>query len=383
MADGRSIPSMTGAGDTGVAPSAALVCRPGRAMPAGIAIATERDLGADQSNASVVLGETVLLKAFRRLQAGLNPELELVAFLAEEVAFPAVPPLAGFAEVVSAEHGTTTVAVAQSFVADGADMYESLVEALVAWLLAPGEVSLEFATEVPAELGTLVAGLHVALASRSDIADLAPRDATRDEIRGWSAAARSHLDAALAVTTGDEGRVLRSLAPAIAAELTVFDALATVPRVMRAHGDLHLGQLLIAPDGYRVVDFEGDPLAPIDERRTQRSALRDLASMLRSLDHVGRSAGRRAQSRNGGRLARSGLDLDGWFVRARERFLDAYREGLRDAGEPADIDVTLLRAFEIDKETAEFVYAATYLPSWLWAPTEGMTWLIDSAGARR
>ena len=382
MADGRSIPAMTGAGDTWAAPSAALVCRPGRAMPAGIAASAERDLGADQSNASVVLGETVLLKAFRRLQTGLNPELELVAFLAEEVGFPAVPPLAGFAEVVSARHGTTTVAVAQSFVADGTDLYESLAEAMAAWLLAPGEVSLEFATEVPAELGTLVAGLHAALASRPYIADLAPRDATRDEILAWSAAARTHLDEALAVTTGEEGRVLRSLAPSIAAELTVFDAMATVPRVIRAHGDLHLGQILIAPDGYRVVDFEGDPLSSIDERRAQRSALRDIASMLRSLDHVGRSAGRRAQARNGGPLVRAGLDLDGWFVRARERFLDAYRDGLRDAGEAADIDVSLLRAFEIDKETAEFVYAATYLPSWLWAPTEGMAWLIGSGTAR-
>lgn len=382
MAEGRSIPALPAVTYTHGTPSAALVCRPGRAMPAGVARATERDLGADQSNTSVVLGDEVLLKAYRRIQPGLNPELELVAFLSEEVGFPAVPPIAGFAEVVSAQHGTATVAVAQAFVADGADLYESLVEALVAWLLAPGEVSLEFATEVPAELGTLVAGLHGALASRHDIRELAPRDATRDEIRDWARAARSHLDDALAATSGDAGRTLRGLASRIGEELTILDALATVPRVIRAHGDLHLGQILVAPDGYRVIDFEGDPLEPIQDRRAHRSPLRDVASMLRSIEHVGRSAGRRAEARNDGPLDAPGFDLDGWLIRARERFLEAYRAGLRDAGEPATIDPALLRAFEIDKETAEFVYAATYLPSWLWAPTEGIRWLIESPAAR-
>ena len=98
----------------------------------------ERDLGADQSNTSVVLGEAVLLKAFRRLQPGLNPELELGAYLSEEAGFAAVAPLAGFAELVSARHGTETVAVAQAFIADGEDAYESIAEALTAWILAPG-----------------------------------------------------------------------------------------------------------------------------------------------------------------------------------------------------------------------------------------------------
>ena len=89
----------------------------------------ERALGADQSNTSVVLGEAVLLKAFRRLQPGLNPELELGAYLSEEAGFAAVAPLAGFAELVSARHGTETLAVAHAFIHDGADAYESIAEA--------------------------------------------------------------------------------------------------------------------------------------------------------------------------------------------------------------------------------------------------------------
>jgi len=376
MADGRAIGAIPPDGAAGATPTAALVCRPGPAMTATMARATERALGADQSNTSVVLGEAVLLKAYRRLHAGLNPELELVAFLSEEAAFPAVPPLAGYAELVSAKAGLSTVAVAQAFVAEGADLYESLLEALIAWLLAPGEVSLEFATEVAADVGALTAGLHVALASRPDIPELAPRDATRAEIRGWATAARAHLDEAIAATGGDTRAMLRDLAPEIAESFTVFDGLSSVPRVIRAHGDLHLGQVLVAPDGYRVVDFEGDPLDPIDVRRAHRSPLRDVAAMLLSLDHVAGSAGRRAEAQNGGPLDRPGLDLAGWVPRARERFLGAYRDGLREAGEPSAIDAALLRAFEIDKETAEFTYAAKYMPSWLWAPTEGIRRLL-------
>ncbi len=160
------------------------------------------------------------------------------------------------------------------------------------------------------------------------------------------------------------------------AELSVFEALPSQPLLTRVHGDYHLGQVLIAPDGFRIVDFEGEPLRPLDERRAHQSPLRDVASMLRSLDHVGRSAGRRAETRNGGRLEQPGLDLDGWLRRSRERFLDAYKAGLREAGAVIVVDPDLIRAFEIEKECYEFIYAATYLPSWLWAPTEGMRGLF-------
>jgi trehalose synthase-fused probable maltokinase len=384
MAEGRTIAAL--ADDPSTPPTAALVCRPARALSdlvpgsppaAAIAAGGERDLGADQSNTSVVLGERLLLKVFRRLLPGLNPDLEMTAFLSEEAGFGAVPPLGGYAELVSARHGTATVAMAQAYVADGADAYESIAETLTGWLLAPGAVSLEFATEVAADLGTLTAGLHAALADGHGVPDMAPRDASRAEVRAWADRAQATLATALEVTPGDAGAELRALAPRIGEELTVLEALQTAPRVSRTHGDYHLGQVLIAPDGYRIVDFEGQPLASAEERREHQDPLRDVASMLRSLDHVGRSAGRRATARNGGPLEAPGLDLPGWLRRARERFLDAYRRGLRQAGRPVNIDPALLRAYEIEKETYEFAYAATYLRSWLWAPTEGMRGLFE------
>ena len=389
MAEGRAIaslravsPDASGGARLAVGPiTAALVCRPGPAMPAGIDAAPERDLGADQSNTSVVLGEDVLVKAYRRIRPGLNPELELVAYLSEQGGFAAVPPLAGYAEIVSADGEATTVAIAQAFVADADDAYEAIAESLTAWLLAPGQVSVEFATEVATDLGALTAAMHAALAAAGDTPGFETREASRDDLRRWGTEARDQLERAIEVTPAATRKVVRDLAPRIAEELTVFDALTTSPLLTRIHADYHLGQVLLAPDGLRVVDFEGEPFRSEADRRAPRSPLRDVASMLRSIDHVGRSAGRRAQARHGGPLDTPGLDLEGWRRRARERFLAAYRGGLREAGSPIVVDPVLVRAFEIEKECYEFVYASTYLPSWLWAPTEGMLGLLDEAPA--
>jgi maltose alpha-D-glucosyltransferase / alpha-amylase len=386
---GRGRVSGTDGGETAGRVTAVLVCRPapgirgllpavdGREAGSTDGL-SERPLGADQSNTSLVLGEAILLKVYRRIEAGLNPELELVAFLTEEAGFSHVPPLAGYAEMVTATAGTSTVAVAQAFVADGADAYETVAESLTAAHLGSGVADPAGVVDaaVAADLGRLTAELHLALMDARGIPDFEPRPASRDELRSWARTARLALSRAIDVSTGEAARVLRDLAPRIAAELTVFEALPSPPLVSRVHGDYHLGQILIAPDGFGIVDFEGEPARPIEERRAHQSPLRDVASMLRSLDHVGRSAGRRADARHDGPVRDPGFDLDAWLRLARTRFLDAYEAELRRAGSPLIVDPDLIRAFEIEKECSEFVYAATYLPSWSWAPTEGMRGLF-------
>ena len=377
MAEGRTIAGLPPDGESRGRPTAALVCRPARSMVAEVDAFGERALGADQSNTSVVLGERLLLKVFRRLQPGLNPELELGAYLSEESGFGAVPSLAGFAELVSSRYGTETVALAQTFIADGADAYESTAEALASRILAPAEASPDSATDLAADLGTLTARLHAVLSAARGVPDLEPREASRAELRGWARAAHAGLAGALEVVDGEAATVMRDLAPRIADAFAAFEASTALPLLTRIHADYHLGQILISPGGYRVVDFEGDPLRSFEERRALDSPLRDVASMLRSLDHVSRSAERRALARNGGPVTSPGLDPAAWRRRSRERFLAAYRTGLREAGASIVLDPTLLRAFEIDKECREFVYAATYLPSWTWAPTEGMRGLFE------
>jgi maltose alpha-D-glucosyltransferase/alpha-amylase len=392
IAEGRTIPALgrepgDGAAAKGSGVDAALVCRPspgfGSVWPHGtaeLASSGEAPLGRDQSNSSVVIGGELLVKAYRRVLPGLNPDLELTAFLSEEAAFPGVPRLAGYAEAVTRDGGAATVAMAQAFIAHAEDAYESTAERLAGLVGAPGTVSLEWATEVAEDLGTLVAGLHAALARPPrDAADMAPRSATHDELKAWRLEAHRRLNQAI----GDVAAVdpalaqeLRDSGAEIAARASRFEAVVAPPIVMRIHADLHLGQILLADDGYRVIDFEGEPLRPIEERRRLDSPLRDVASLLRSLDHVARSARRRAERRNGGPLERPGLDVDAWIERARERFLTAYAAGLRSEGAPFALDLDLLDAFEVAKECYEFSYAAAVLPSWLWAPRDGMRWLL-------
>jgi maltose alpha-D-glucosyltransferase/alpha-amylase len=211
------------------------------------------------------------------------------------------------------------------------------------------------------------------------VPEFEPREAGRDDLRNWRRAAQVQLQRAIDVVPGTAGEELRAMAPAIADQLSVFEALATVPILTRVHGDYHLGQVLETSDGYRIIDFEGEPTRPLEERRRRNSPLRDVASMLRSIDHVGRSARRRAQARRGGPVESPGLDVEEWLGRARERFLETYRAGLRELAAPIDVDEDLLRAFEFEKECYEFIYASTYLPDWTWAPLEGMRALVAEA----
>ena len=392
MAEGRTIPALgrapgLGPGSGRGSVDAALVCRPARGFadvwPAGVPAlgeAEERPLGRDQSNTSAVLGGSLLLKAYRRIQPGLNPDLELTAFLSEEAGFPGVPRLAGWAEAVTKDGGASTLAMLQAFVGFAEDAYEATAERLAALVAGPGPVDLEVVTGLAEDLGGLVAGLHAALsAPPREAADMTPRAATRDELKAWRLEAHRRLNRAVADVAAvdpDLADELRQSGAQIAARASRFEAVATPPLVMRIHADLHLGQILIADDGYRVIDFEGEPLRPVEERRRLDSPLRDVASMLRSLDHVARSARRRAERRHGGPIERPGLDADAWLGRARQRFLDAYAAGLRREGTPIALDLDLLDAFEVAKECYELSYAATVLPSWLWAPRDGMRWLL-------
>ncbi len=392
IAEGRTIPALGrepagGPSAMGAGVESALVCRPSPGLRAvwdggapALANADEAALGRDQSNTSVVLGGALLLKAYRRVQPGLNPDLELTAYLSEEAAFPGVPRLAGWAEAVTRDGGAATVAMLQAFVGHAADAYEATAERLATLVAAPGSASLEWATEIAEDLGLLVAGLHAALAAPPrEAADMAPRAATRGELKAWRLEVHRRLNRAIADVVAVDPAIAQELRDAgaqIAARASRFEAVVTPPTVMRIHADLHLGQVLVADDGYRVIDFEGEPLLPVEDRRRLDSPLRDVASMLRSLDHVARSARRRAEQRHGGPIDRPGLDIDAWIERARARFLAAYAAGLRQEGAPLALDLDLLDAFEVAKECYEFSYAAPVLPSWLWAPRDGMRWLL-------
>ena len=316
---------------------------------------TERRLTVEQSNTSVVIGDGMILKLYRLLEAGENPDLELSAFLTD-AGFPDTPAVAG--AIVREWRGErSAVAMLQAYVRSNGDAWKAMLDALA--------VDVRRATQMAERVGDVTARMHRALASQPDIPAFPARAATPEETAAWRASAERQLAQAVTAVSGEVHARLVELAPRITARFAdTFGAAGGEAPVSRIHGDYHLGQLLARHDGgFSVVDFEGEPARPLAERREPSSPLRDVAGMLRSLDYAARTAeaGRHADD----------FDADRWLAEARGAFLHGYggietdRQGLLDA-------------FELEKACYEVRYEANNRPSWLWLPLGAVARLAGS-----
>ncbi len=309
-----------------------------------------RALGADQSNTSLVLDETIVLKCYRRLRSGAHPEQELLRGLTR-VGSTRAPSLLG---ALAYANGTTRTALATTyeFVAGDPIGWEPTIGALAAALGGPAAVIEQLAAGM-AEVGRCAADLH-----RDLFAAFGGGAASRHDASAAHARAVAGLSEAIAVVARSAPE-LAALGPAAERALAGLSDLEGA-RLQRIHGDLHLGQLLRGPAGVVAIDFEGDPtLAPTDRRRPA-SALQDIASLLLSLDHVAAAAARRRTD-----LRTSETEAFAWGASARETLTDAYDAVLRTAEGSRS---GLLRALEVEKEWRELVYAARVVPEWLYAP---------------
>ena len=314
-----------------------------------------RVIGAEQSNTSVVVGESLIFKLFRHIQPGINPDLELHRAL-DAAGCDSVAQLRGWVEVeAGSESGT--VAIAHQFVpngVDGWDMAMTSVRDLVAEAdLHAGELGSDFAGESH-RLGETVAHVHADLAR---ILGSEPHEVAIDAMRS-----RLH----------DAVRTIPEIADQRRAAEAVFDeaAAAGPTAVQRIHGDLHLGQALRTPSRWVLIDFEGEPVKTIAQRREPDSPLRDVAGMLRSFDYAGRhplaDAAVGAQSQREFRATE-------WTARNSEAFCDGYA-AVADQ-DPRD-QPALLQAYQLDKAIYEAVYEARHRPSWLPLPVRAINRLV-------
>jgi trehalose synthase-fused probable maltokinase len=306
---------------------------------------SERRLGVQQSNTSVALGDRLVLKVYRLVELGVNPEVEMNEFLTD-VGFRAAPTLGGSATYLldGQEH---SAAMLQELVASTGDGWGWMLGRLADRPDGPAE-----AVAAVSDIGRLTAMMHAALASRPDRPGFPARPATSDELAAWGHSASVQLRTAVGALTGEPRDRLTRVAPRIAARLEDIAA-ARGARVSRIHGDYHLGQLLRTTDGFRVIDFEGEPARSIPERRAPASPLRDLAGMLRSLDYA-------AHTSDG-----TGANRAGWLTAARAALLDGYGGISPDAA-------PLLAAFEIEKACYEVAYEANNRPDWVWLPLDAL-----------
>lgn len=298
----------------------------------------QRPIGVDQSNTTIVISDRLALKLYRHLEPGPHPDIEIGRYLTESATVAFVPAYAG-----CVRWRDTAIAMLQAYVPKAEEGW--------AW---GSRAVLEGDTSDIARLGANTATLHAALAH------MASRPAAPDEPERWRREADAQLDRVLELVGGDAGREIAGYAPRLREEFAAFTRVAP-PLLTRVHGDYHIGQVLRSRDGLRVVDFEGEPTKSLAERGALGTPLRDVAAMLRSFDHVARYV---EQDLAPG----TGAAIEAWIGDARDAFLQAY----------GDHDAVLLRALEVEKETYEFVYAATFIPDWMYAPLGGMRWLMGA-----
>ncbi|MCV0403113.1 MAG: hypothetical protein K5924_05325 [Chloroflexi bacterium] len=312
----------------------------------------ERRLSVEQSNTSIVLGGRLILKLYRLLEAGHNPDLEVSAFLTE-AGFADTPPVAGGLTYQADDGERASAAMLQAFVPSVGDAWAAMLSSLSA--------DPPRATDLAARVGSVTAALHRTLASRPDHPGFPARPATVDETSSWRASAERQLAQAVTAVGGASHDRLVQLAPAVTARFAdTFGAATGEATVTRIHGDYHLGQLLARADGgLSIIDFEGEPARPLAERREPGSPLRDVAGLLRSLDYAARTAER----------ADPAFAAEPWLADARAAFLSAY-------GELDDDERALLAAFELEKACYEVRYEANNRVDWLWLPLAAVERLV-------
>ncbi|HEY3066615.1 MAG TPA: hypothetical protein VGL09_12530 [Methylomirabilota bacterium] len=338
--------------------------------------AVVRRLGGEQSNTSIAFDDALVLKQFRRLPEGMNPELEMTRFLTERTRFRHAPRLAGYLEYRDAEGGAATLAVVQELVSDARDGWEWMLDELKALYAdvrraggvpTPEKIRRLATSSLRAlrRLGEHTGQLHRALASDESDPAFAPEPITGGDIAAWLEAVRRQLDEA--------ARALgRRALPDVPLVPTALDGLRGRLKI-RHHGDFHLGQTLYrgATGDFFIIDFEGEPVRPLAERRRKHAAVRDVAGLRRSLNYAAMSAGA------------DGIETwaRAWEDEARREFVAGYRAATAGALFLPESDDAFERAvavFEVEKAAYEIVYEANNRPDWVDLPTRG---LVTAAGA--
>jgi maltose alpha-D-glucosyltransferase/alpha-amylase len=351
-------------------------------------------VSAEQSNSSLVLGEMVVFKLIRRVQAGIHPEGEMTRYLTEN-GFANTAPLYGELLRLDSDGVPHTLALAQGFVRNQGDGWGWTLDFLARTIDELAVTGEEGAAHMDAyanyaafaaAIGTRLAEMHAVLAQPTNDEDFAPEPAEERIVREWVESATDQLTDAFATLRAinqwpdAETEVLAlNLLQQEAALHEVITTLADAGRgslCTRVHGDFHLGQVLVVQGDAYIIDFEGEPARPIDQRRAKGSPIRDVAGLLRSFDYAAAAAAQSNIATSPQAAERRGPLLERFRREATKTFLQAYREVLSTTGTPwvaDDAEEMLLDLFLIEKAAYEIRYEATNRPAWLAIPIRGLS----------
>jgi len=363
----------------------------------------------DQSNTSVIFGRRLIMKLFRRVEPGPNPDVEIGEFLTRS-GFTRVPPLKGSISVEVPGEPAASLAMLQEFVPNQGNGWQVTIEGLGRYFehvitLPPPDVSPreahEFVTgngRIPAPvseaittylasadvLGRRTGELHVQLTESTDPA-FVPEPYTRQDLEGTADTMRRHageqleiLDARLPALDGRAREMARAVLETRDDLLQRFTQLTEVQDAgsrVRCHGDYHLGQLLVSEGDIVILDFEGEPARPIAERRAKSSPLRDVAGMLRSFSYASLTALNAATLTRPEDVERLAPWAALWETWVSAVFLRSYLAATADSGilpsRSEELD-TVLQAFVVTKALYELGYELNNRPDWVHIPLAGL-----------
>jgi maltose alpha-D-glucosyltransferase/alpha-amylase len=356
-----------------------------------------RAVNAEQSNTTVLVDRDYVVKLFRRIEPGINPEIEVGRFLTETAGFANMPPLLGTVELVEGE-ARSAVAVIHRFIENQGDAWSVTNAYLDRYVeeqrLLTGDATGESDEQATyllrlRQVGRRVAEMQLALASRDDVPDFKPEPIAQADIDKWTGELLRRVQRALAklaLRRADAGDLERALIDEVLSHEAALpsylrDLLPENIDAMkiRHHGDFHLGQMLIVKDDVVILDFEGEPRRSLAERRRRAPAARDVAGLIRSIDYSATAALERALKSapdEHGKIARA---LDDWRERSVAAVLGAYREFMLDPRlwppQAADAE-RLLDFFLLEKACYELEYEMGHRPDWLRVPLAGIARIL-------
>ncbi len=369
-------------------------------MPAGgmPADAHPSPSSGEQSNSSVLIRNFAVLKFYRHLTNGIQPEVEIGLFLTEQPRKLTVPPVLGYAEVEFANGQSAAIAILHAFVDNQGDGWaftlaylNRLVDHYV--VLDQAQVDeeppshgdfLEFART----LGMRTAEVHLALGGETTNEAFSPEPIAEADIEEWVSQAREQAHEVLGrlkARAGESKLIATVLAGEQAMEDAIgslFDGLAPSGSKTRVHGDYHLGQILVAESDVVIVDFEGEPKLTVAERRRKRSPLIDVAGMIRSFDYAAWTALERVMTDYSARRPMLEKLLFGWRDQAVAAFEEGYWTTVHGdpAGAPSPFESALVKLFTIRKAFYEVDYEIHNRPKWIDIPLSGIAHLLSTEG---
>lgn len=349
-----------------------------------------RIIAAEQSNSSIVLDEQVIVKLFRGVEIGINPDLELTRFLTNE-SFRYIPLHLGeitYEGESDEQEMSIDLGIAQQFVPDAPEGWEQTLRYLQRFFDEVSDLDaredMRFLTEERAheafrsigDLGEVTAVLHVTLSRAEGDPEMLAEPIDHFDLEEWTRRAQDSL----ASLVNESVPELGAMSDAIGERLRALTSIEEAGAKIRIHGDYHLGQVLSSTRGWMILDFEGEPARTLEERRSKQSALRDVAGMLRSFNYAAVTALFQRTEPETEEWRRLEPWAEMWETVARERFLHAYLSRSHEGSFlPADRETlgTMLDIFEIDKALYELGYEHSHRPDWVRIPLRGITQVLE------